>query len=65
MDTVEALAAANKAAHEANAAAIALKASQADLNAEISAREAGDANLQAQIDAFEECTTSDIDGLFA
>lgn len=65
MDAVEALAAANKAAHEANAAAIALKASQADLEAEVKARQDGDAALQAQIDAFEECTTGDIDALFA
>ena len=35
LDAVEALAAANKAAHEANAAAIALKASQADLEAAV------------------------------
>ena len=35
IDAVEALAAANKAAHEANAAAIALKASQADLDAAV------------------------------
>lgn len=65
MDAVEALAAANKAAHEANAAAIALKASQAALTEEINRAKAAEQNLQDQLNAFEECTTNDIDGLFA
>ena len=65
MDAVEALAAANKAAHEANAAAIALKASQAALTEEINRAKGVEESLQAQINAFEECTTNDIDGLFA
>ena len=51
MDAVEALAASNKTAHEANAAAIALKASQAD--------------LEAAVASFVEVTAEEIDALFA
>ncbi len=60
MDAVEALAAANKLAHEANAAAIALKASQADLNSAV-ARIAAN---EAEIASFIEISDEDINGLF-
>ena len=61
MDAVEALAAANKSAHEANAAAIALKASQADLDA-VSGRVT---TLETWHSNFVECSQEDINGLFA
>jgi hypothetical protein len=60
MDAVEALAAANKAAHEANAAAIALKASQEDLNT-VSDRVT---ELETWHENFIECTEDDINSLF-
>lgn len=61
MDAVEALAAANKSAHEANAAAIALKASQADLDAlteRVAANETAIAN-------FVEVSEEEINAMFA
>lgn len=61
MDAVEELAAANKTAHEANAAAIALKASQADLEA-LTTRVA---NNEAAIAAFVEVSEEEINALFA
>lgn len=61
MDAVEALAAANKAAHEANAAAIALKASQADLEA-VSGRVT---TLETWHNNFTECSEEEINALFA
>lgn len=60
VDTVEALAAANKAAHEANAAAIALKASQADLEAAV----ARIVKNEADIAAFVEVSEEEINALF-
>ena len=60
IDAVELLAAANKSAHEANAAAIALKASQADLEA-VSGRVA---TLETWHENFVECSQEDINGLF-
>ena len=60
MDAVEALAAANKAAHEANAAAIATKASQDDLD-KVSGRVA---TLETWHENFVECSQEDINGLF-
>lgn len=60
MDAVEALAATNKAAHEANAAAILLKASQADHEA-LAARVK---NNEDGIAAFVPADTSDINKLF-
>ncbi len=61
MDAVEALAAANDAAHKANAAAIALKADASALTA-VSERVT---TLETWHANFTECTTGDIDGLFA
>lgn len=60
MDAVEALASANKTAHEANAAAIALKASQADLNSAVDRIAANEAGLAA----FVECSEQDILDMF-
>lgn len=61
MDAVEALAAANKTAHEANAAAIALKASQADLEA-VSGRVT---TLETWHNNFTEVSEEEINALFA
>lgn len=61
VDAVEELAAANKAAHEANAAAIALKASQADLNA-LTERVAAN---ETAIASFVEVSEEEINALFA
>jgi hypothetical protein len=61
MDAVEALAAANKAAHEANAAAIKLLASQEALNA-VSNRVT---TLETWHNNFIEASEDDINGLFA
>lgn len=65
LDVVEALAAANENAIKANQSAIALCATTEALNTEIARATAAEEDLQEQIDAFEECTTADIDGLFA
>ena len=64
MVTAEAGIAANKAAHEANAAAIALKADQTALQEEIDRAKAAEAANKALIEAFVEISESDILGLF-
>lgn len=61
MDAVEALAAANKTAHEANAAAIALKASQADLEA-LTTRVV---TLETWHNNFTEASEEEINAMFA
>jgi hypothetical protein len=61
MDAVEALADAADKAAKANAAAIALKASQADLDA-VSGRVT---TLETWHENFVECSQEDINGLFA
>ena len=64
MDAVEVLAAANKAAHEANAAAIALKAAQADLEAEVTRATGRENDIEAKVDAFVEVSEEEINQLF-
>lgn len=61
MDVVEALAAANKSAHEANAAAIILKAAQSDLDA-VSDRVDG---LETWHENFTEVSEQEISNLFS
>ena len=64
MDAVEALAAANKAAHEANAAAIAKKADQTALEAEVTRATGRENDIEAKVDAFVEVSEEEINALF-
>lgn len=64
IDALEVLAAANKAAHEANAIAIASKANQSALEEEINRAIAKEDVLQAAIDAFEKISVTEINNLF-
>lgn len=65
MDAVEVLAAANKAAHEANAAAVALKADKTALEAEIARAKAAEEANAAAIASFIEVSEAEINALFA
>lgn len=65
IDAVEAQAAANKTAHEANAAAVATKAEQSALEAEIARAKAAEEANAAAISAFTEITEEEINALFA
>lgn len=66
MDAVEALAAANKAAHEANASAIALKAAQADLEAAVARIAQNETDIGALEDAVaDKAEQSDLEAAVA
>lgn len=64
MDAVEALAAANKTAHEANAAAILLKADKTALEAEVERATGRENAIEAKVDAFVEVSEEEINSLF-